>query len=268
MQDGVGDWRGFLTLPIPPATLNARNPHSTRNSTVQCFLIYFQVKSTLPFAPVPTQSRKTLRPSDPTTRTKQPSSAPRYVNISPVLNSFRIPPVTMEVYYPSVIPLCALCIALFLVTSFVINGLAPLCVSLPSFFTPRPLFSITSSLFLQNTRGGGTFANPPLRISNIQTLFSRPVCRAVTDPHPSPESFLGALGASACPDRVGVANPVFVRPLFSQPYESLFSQLPCFHIHTNPPGVCPQTVGLRGNFRTTHYPLLTFRPRMIAYETC
>src|SRR5216684_2019509 len=32
--------------------------------------------------------------------------------------------------------------------------------SLPSFFTRRPLFSIACSLFLQNTRGGGTSANP------------------------------------------------------------------------------------------------------------
>src|SRR5258708_25629895 len=32
--------------------------------------------------------------------------------------------------------------------------------SLPSFFTRRPLFSIACSLFLQNTGGGGTSADP------------------------------------------------------------------------------------------------------------
>ncbi|SRR6266403_589681 len=48
--------------------------------------------------------------------------------------------------------------------------------------------------------------------------------------------------------------PLPASPLYSHPYKT--------------PGVCPQTVGLGGNFRTTHYPLLTFRPRMIAYETC
>jgi len=208
-------------------------------------------------APVPTQSRKTLGPSDPTPRTEQPSSAPRSVNISPVLSSFRILPVTTEVYYPSIIPLCALCIALFLATPFVINGLAPLCVSLPSFFMPRPLFSITSSLFLQNTRGGGTFANPPLRISNIQTLFSRPVCKAVTDPIPRRSPFSVPSVPPPAPTRVRVANPVFVRPLFSQPYESLFSQLPCFHIHTNPPGCALKLLASAATFGlpTTHHPL-------------
>src|SRR5712692_1184198 len=47
--------------------------------------------------------------------------------------------------------------------------------SLPSFFTRRPLFSITCSLFSQNTRGGGTRQNPPFPINNFQTLFLGPV---------------------------------------------------------------------------------------------
>jgi hypothetical protein len=34
----------------------------------------------------------------------------------------------------------------------------------------------------------------------------------------------------------------FVSPLFSQPYESLFSQLLCFHIHPKTPGVGGITV--------------------------
>jgi hypothetical protein len=161
---------------------------------------------------------------------------------------------------------------------FQFSYLPPLCVSLPSFFARRPVFSTTSSLFFQNAGVGVPPQIPLLESTTYRLFFCAPSAKRLTV-RPSPESFPRALGAVACPDRVGVANPVFVRPLFSQPYESLFPQLPCFHIHTKPRGVYPQTVGLRGNFRnyplptthfnfrTTHYPLLTFRPRMIAYET-
>jgi hypothetical protein len=43
---------------------------------------------------------------------------------------------------------------------FHFNHLPPLCVSLPSFFARRPVFSTTSSLFLQNTRGWGYLRAP------------------------------------------------------------------------------------------------------------
>jgi len=144
---------------------------------------------------------------------------------------------------------------------FHFNHLPPLCVSLPSFFARRPLFSITSSLFLQNTQGGGTSAHLAFGINNIQP-FPAPSCNELSPPQSRvsfPVSFF-AFRAS-CLD--------FSRPLFSKPYESLFPQLPCFHIHTKPRGVYPQTAGFCGNFRnyplptthfnfrTTHYPLPT-----------
>jgi hypothetical protein len=142
---------------------------------------------------------------------------------------------------------------------FRFNYLPPLCVSLPSFFARRPVFSITSSLFSQNTRGGGASANAPLRINNIQTLFPRPCLQSSYQSRPSPESFLCALGAVACHDRVGVANPVFVRPLFSYSYELLVPQLPCFHNHPHWPGGVPSNSRLLWQLSdyplpTTHFP--------------
>jgi hypothetical protein len=58
---------------------------------------------------------------------------------------------------------------------FHFNHLPPLCVSLPSFFARRHLFSITCSLFSQNTRGGGTLAHLAFGINNIQPLSLHPV---------------------------------------------------------------------------------------------
>src|SRR5216683_3036095 len=52
-----------------------------------------------------------------------------------------------------------------------------------SFALPKkssPLESSKSSLFLQNTRGGGTPTNRSFGINNFQPLFPRPVCKAVT----------------------------------------------------------------------------------------
>src|SRR6266851_9773089 len=88
--------------------------------------------------------------------------------------------------------------------------------SLSSLFARRPLFSITCSLFSENTRGGGTPTNRSFGINNFQPLFSAPVCKAVTpafNPAISPR-----LCAGACPDLVGGA--IDLLPL-------------CFHILTN-----------------------------------
>src|SRR6266849_1747842 len=49
--------------------------------------------------------------------------------------------------------------------------LQPLCGSLPSFSHSNRLFSVTYSLFSQNTRGGGTRQNPPFPINNLQALL-------------------------------------------------------------------------------------------------
>jgi len=87
--------------------------------------------------------------------------------------------------------------------------------------TSLPLFSIAYRLFCQNTRGGCTLQNRPFRISHIQTLF-RELFMIQLTPTPS--------GTHWAP-RVSLAI-VFARPLFSLRYESLFLQLPCFHIHT------------------------------------
>ena len=55
---------------------------------------------------------------------------------------------------------------------FHFNHLPPLCVSLPSFFARRPVFSITSSLFLQNA-GVGVPPQIPLLESATYRLFFR-----------------------------------------------------------------------------------------------
>jgi hypothetical protein len=99
------------------------------------------------------------------------------------------------------------------------NGLPPLEISCLSFFDRRSLFSIACSLFLQNTRGGGTSQKPPRGISNLQTLFSRPSYNSVT-------------GSRRRPEKHAVAGP-----LFSWCYELPFSQLLYFDNHPQCPGV-------------------------------
>jgi hypothetical protein len=54
--------------------------------------------------------------------------------------------------------------------SFASFRLRTLFLSSRSFSHPDPLFSITSALFLQNTRGVGYLQNLPFRISNFRTL--------------------------------------------------------------------------------------------------
>ena len=118
-----------------------------------------------------------------------PSSAPRSVNISPVLSTLRILPVatglpTMVGVYPSSAPLK---------TSGRIHGeshrrcksrriipLRTLFLSLRSFPRSNRLFSIACGLFLQNTRGGGTSASLPFGINNIQPFFPLPVANVAT----------------------------------------------------------------------------------------
>src|SRR6266852_4588830 len=93
-----------------------------------------------------------------------PSRAPRSANISPILSTLRILPVATGVY-PSSAPLK---------TSGRIHGeshrrrksrriipLRTLFLSLRSFPRSHRLFSTTSGLFLQDTRGGGTSASLP-----------------------------------------------------------------------------------------------------------
>jgi hypothetical protein len=63
--------------------------------------------------------------------------------------------------------------------------LPPLCVSLPSFFARRPVFSITSSLFLQNA-GVGVPPQIPLLESATYRLSA---CKAVNSPVPRRNPF-------------------------------------------------------------------------------
>jgi hypothetical protein len=83
------------------------------------------------------------------------------------------------------------------------------CSLLLSFFDSDPLLSTACSLFSQNTRGRGTSAKLPFRISNFQPLFSHSVCNLVTPP--------------VCPaisPRFGVSAAIALLPL-------------CFHTLTN-----------------------------------
>ena len=58
----------------------------------------------------------------------------------------------------------------------------PLAASLSLSKKSTPLESSKSSLFCQNTRGGGALQKPPRRISNLQPLFSAPVYDLVNAP--------------------------------------------------------------------------------------
>ena len=86
-----------------------------------------------------------------------PSSAPRNVNISPVLSKLRILPVATGVsplrHSPSMPSpsQCSLCLCRKL---HVFSSLPPLEISLRSFSHSLPLFSAACSLFSKNTRGG------------------------------------------------------------------------------------------------------------------
>ncbi len=88
-----------------------------------------------------------------------PSSAPRGANIPPVLRRLRILPVATGVYLsslPDFQTFNSFDIQTWRQTHcpFVFSGLQTLFLSLRSFSHPDSLFSTTSALFLQNTRGG------------------------------------------------------------------------------------------------------------------
>src|SRR5713101_7016639 len=111
--------------------------------------------------------------------------------------------------------------------------------SLRSFSAPRPFFSITSTLFSQNTRGGGCSTNSPFAINNFQPLFPLPVATAATkhlakDANPERPSEV-----EGSPSALSRHSPLFTAPLFSYSYKSLFPQPLSFHIHTKPRGCHP-----------------------------
>src|ERR1700737_2206334 len=101
--------------------------------------------------------------------------------------------------------------------------------SLPSFSHFRPLFSITSRLFLQNTGGGGTRGNRSFGISSLRTLFPAPVYNSVNAVVPRSLSVRSRLSGYPRPSPPPSASPV---PSFSLLYASLFPQPLSFHIHT------------------------------------
>jgi hypothetical protein len=92
---------------------------------------------------------------------------------------------------PSVLPLwsgfCALCVALFLAPLLFSTAYSLLPLSLPSFSHLHPLFSIISSLFSQNTRGGGY---PPSKVGQpflavLQRSPNNPPPQSTGGPMPS-----------------------------------------------------------------------------------
>jgi hypothetical protein len=147
-------------------------PIQPRNSTIQCFLIYFQIKPTLPLpmvAPSPrpkSQARfsSTRRSTRLSTQTQEPSNFPRHLrHVAPpipcALTRLRILPVTT-----GVCPLRPLC-----------SALRVLCVTLfPSFersstLTPLPL--ITSLQPQQFHTITHSFAQRESTISSVLNTF-------------------------------------------------------------------------------------------------
>src|SRR5216684_3902074 len=88
----------------------------------------------------------------------------------------------------------------------------------------NPLESSKSSLFLQNTRGGGTPTNLPFGISNFQPLFSVPVCKTVT-PAVNP-AFCPRLGASAAIDLLPLCFHTLTNPFSHKPFLFISIQNP------------------------------------------
>src|SRR5229473_2587924 len=104
---------------------------------------------------------------------------------------------TIDKYTQSMVPLRVLSrtnLARFALStssiSFISFRLRTLKLSCRSFSHPDPLFSITSALFLQNTRGVGYLKNLPSRISNFRTLFPAPVANVATE-HPAKDAHPG-----------------------------------------------------------------------------
>jgi hypothetical protein len=92
---------------------------------------------------------------------------------------------------------------------------------------------------------GCTSQEPSSRISNLQTLRSRPVCKSVTPPPSSPRPTLHEprFYLSFVFIYLRIAPPLhrFSSPLFSWSYELLFQQLPSFHKHLH----CPLLFSVR-----------------------
>jgi hypothetical protein len=104
-----------------------------------------------------------------------------------------------------------------------------------SFCTLCLLFSIAYSLFGQKQGGGYTLQNRSFRISNIQTLFPRPVRNSVNgrpETYCAPPTLYGNHSCSAFVFRT-IRIALVATPLFSRPYKTpgvwglLFS--PCAH---------------------------------------
>jgi hypothetical protein len=144
---------------------------------------------------------------------------------------------------------------------FQFSYLPPLCVSLPSFFARRPVFSTTSSLFFQNA-GVGVPPQIPLLESTtyrlfIQTLFLRSVCKAVNSP-----SLAGIL--SPCPRCRRLPRPgrggksSFCSPFVFTTLRIPFPATPVFsHPYKTPGGVPSNSRPPRqlSELPTTHYSL-------------
>jgi hypothetical protein len=179
-----------------------------RNSTIRCLSLYFSNSPALPFtmvAPVPAQITKL--------RLRLSATAPRRALLSThyPLPTFSLPPssISTSCFAVPARPNSRLFILLWTLCRCQKRQL--LCnQSNPNSFAKTPGV-------------GDTHTNPPFRISNIQTL-SRLASQSLRR--------LCALRVSALTFAVD-----FVRPLFSYPYELLFSQPLCFAIHLNCPGV-------------------------------
>jgi hypothetical protein len=104
--------------------------------------------------------------------------------------------------------------------SFASFRLRTLDLSSRSFSYSDPLFSITSGLFLQNTRSGGTSLLLSFKINNIQPLFPRPVTAVAT----------GVLQGRVL---LGLRNPPALATTRSGTSVTIDFVRPLFHILTN-----------------------------------
>ena len=137
-----------------------------------------------------------------------------------------------------------------------IKDLLTLCRSSRSLSHPEPLFSTTSELFSQNTRGGIPLrefvrcAEAPkcLPVTPLLATLTHSVSRKSSPCHSYENTrdgyaFSTALLTAHCP------LPIFVVPLFSYSYELLFSQVLSFENHPNCPGWHPKRAKSRMKVR-------------------
>ena len=93
-----------------------------------------------------------------------------------------------------------------------------------------PLESSKSSLFWQNTRGGGTPENRPFGINNFQPLYRAPVCNLVT-----PDAGLTRICSSPAASRSSVSPATHYPPLtthFSS-FSTTHYSLPTTHLFSS-----------------------------------